>query len=196
MSADVIKQLVPFGIVGLAIVAIVILMVSNLDPQRIAHALGTQEDNVRRGSQVLIFIGALLIAGLAVFDKVTQLGKLEPAKEKPAEATPSGTSGAMYWVDTGTSADWGGRDSASTFGLIPKYSVATTRLCDENHAGSIAVCWDNRPSGYPSGVATDITGLTPQWCTYKDSSIRLSTSPDGKAPPGRVYLCARSIPHT
>ena len=109
---------------------------------------------------------------------------------EPTASTPT-SSTRPSWIDTGTSADWAGRDIASTTGSIPKYGVSDKALCEEN--GLIAVCWDNRQGGYPLGVPTDLAGQPSQWCTYKNPTVRISTPPDGKAPPGRVYLCARSV---
>jgi hypothetical protein len=177
------KDLVPFGIIGLAIAAVLTIV---LNP---------------RSSKSQMFAGAgiVVIAILAMFDKWSQPGKLEASTNRlPITEGPSGAVGGMYWVDTGTNADWGGRDRAFTSGTIPKYVVQETRLCDENRAGTIATCWENRPDGYPPGnIPTDINLAKPpsQWCTYKDSTINLATPPDGRAPRGRVYLCARLIPH-
>jgi hypothetical protein len=103
----------------------------------------------------------------------------------------------MYWADTGWTADWGGRDQASTSTEMPRYSVHDNVLCDAAHIGYIATCWTNRPNGYP-GVPvtdTDIVGTPPAWCTYKNGTIKINTPPDGAAPPGKVYICARAVPH-
>lgn len=183
-SADAmawIKDVVPLGIVGLAIVAVLLVALNPGGKTNLKLAAGT--------------IAAIVL--LAVFDKLTPQSTLQPAPPKvPDASSPAGAPGGIFWIDTTSSADWGGRDVASTTGLIPRYRVKDMRLCDENRNGSIAVCWDNRPNGFPAGVPTDISGAPAQWCTYKDSSVKLSTPPDGRAPPGRVYLCARSIPHT
>jgi hypothetical protein len=101
------------------------------------------------------------------------------------------------WSDTGTNADWAGRDYAFTSTAIPKYDVRGVTLCSANNIGYVAVCWDQRPEGYPTGIdVTDIPtgGKPPRWCTYKDNRVKLSTPPDGHAPPGRVYVCAQSVP--
>jgi hypothetical protein len=181
MDAEVIKQLVPFGIIGLGIVAVVVIAVNPGSTTN--KALG------------MLAMG--LIALLAIVDKLNPVPTLKAASgTAPVAETSSDSSGGMFWVDTGTSADWGGRDVAFTAGIIPKYSVKSTKLCDENHPDAIATCWDNRPNGFPFGTPTDVTGTPAQWCTYKDSSIRIFTPPDGHAIPGRVYLCGRSIPHT
>ncbi len=174
-----IKDVVPLGIVGLAIVAVLLLALNQGSKTNLKLAAGA--------------IAVIML--LAVFDKLTPRNTLQDAPIKPPDvSTTPGVPGGNFWVDTTTSADWGGRDVASTTGTIPKYRVKDMPLCDENHMGSIAVCWDNRPNGFPGGVPTDLSGAPAQWCTYKDSSVKLSTSPDGRAPPGHVYLCTRPIP--
>jgi hypothetical protein len=173
MTPDILKSLVPFGIIGLAIVSVALLA----------------QNPKGGGNRWLAVLAMVLIGALAVFDKVYSTPVLQPAPPVPR------ASGAMNWTDTGAIADWGGRDWASTSGQTPKYTVKGMALCDENHSGSIAVCWPNRPNGYPPGIdASDITGSPQQWCTYKDASIKLFTPPDGKAPAGRVYVCSLTIP--
>ena len=176
MTAEVIKQVVPFGIIGLAIVAIVFIVLRPISKNPGAN-LG------------LAIAAILIIGGLAIFDKTTpSFGKAAPA------AVPSNASASaeLLWVDTGITADWGGRDIASTTSSTPQYKVQDTKLCE--HDGAIATCWQNRPNGYPPNVPTDISGAPPQWCTYKDSdAVKLNTPPDGYAPRGHVYLCAHTI---
>jgi hypothetical protein len=93
----------------------------------------------------------LLIGALAVLDKVWApgTGKLqspaEAAKIEAAAAPPAGTTD-IYWVDTGTNADWGGRDYAYASTSVPKYSLKDTNLCDANKIGYLATCWDARPT--------------------------------------------------
>jgi hypothetical protein len=157
MSAEVIKSLVPFGIFGLAIVALVTIA------------------TVPSKAGYWAMLPMVLIAALTLADRL-----LFPS---------------IYWVDTGLSADWGGQDYASTESSTPKYQVKDTKLCDDNRIGYVATCWDSRPSGYPAVRLTDISpGAKPeQWCTYKDNAVRLSTSPNGSAPAGRVYICGHAI---
>jgi hypothetical protein len=101
------------------------------------------------------------------------------------------------WFQTNVPADWADHDYASTLGDTPKYYVHKgAPLCDEKHLGQIAVCWDNRRNGYPSGVDSNIPNIgeePPAWCIYKAKSINLSTHPDGPSP-GLVYVCARPVP--
>lgn len=173
LDAEAIKQLVPFGIVGLGIVAVVVIAVNPASP----------------ANRIVGLIAMGLIAGLAIFDKLSPPPTLQAA---PVRTVPP-TEG-MHWVDTGASADWVGNDIAYTSGYTPKYQVKDMQLCDTIYGNSIAVCWDNRPSGFPSGTPTDVTDTPSQWCTYKDLSIRIFTPPTGRFP-GRVYLCGHAIPH-
>jgi hypothetical protein len=99
------------------------------------------------------------------------------------------------WVTINILADWAGQDDASSEGGLPEYKLGGTSMCDSSHLGRVAVCWDNRPEGYPTGVPTDIPPNTkpPAWCTYKNTSINLSTASTGKSP-GRVYVCGLAVP--
>src|ERR1700712_4148114 len=106
------KDLVPFGIIGLAIAAVVIIVLNPKSSKIQAFAV----------------FGIVVIALLAAFDKWSQPGKLEPSPSPPT-ASP-GPPAAYFWVDTGTNADWGGRDSAFTSTSTPKYSAADFILCD------------------------------------------------------------------
>jgi hypothetical protein len=183
MSAEVIKQLVPFGIIGLAIVAILLIVLRPITKNLAANLW-------------LAIAAVVIIGGLAIFDKLTPIFQAAPQAPISGPGPGPKPSGSMLWVDTGIAADWGGSDIASTTGPTPKYKVKDVTLCEEErHVGSIATCWQNRPNGYPRVDATDIAGAPPRWCTYKDSNaVKLSTAPNGYAPPGRVYLCAHSIP--
>jgi hypothetical protein len=96
------------------------------------------------------------------------------------------------WVNTGQPGDWGGRDQASTSYSTPKRFVKGNVLCDRAHAGNVAVCWTNRPTGFPGVPAdhTDIVGNPAQWCTYKTSAIRIFTNQDGGAKEAsQVWVC-------
>jgi hypothetical protein len=105
-------------------------------------------------------------------------------------------SSEAVWVITNTLEDWDGGDYAYTVGNMPKYNVREISLCDDSHVGQIAICWDNRPNGYPDERAiTDFSPgeVLPAWCTYKNKSINILTRPDGSAPPGVIYLCGRPV---
>lgn len=96
------------------------------------------------------------------------------------------------WVETEVQADWDGRDIAYTKGIIPRLSVAFDGLCNQERSGAVAVCWQDRRGGYPPGVPSDFKGVSPAWCTYKNASIQLNTPPDGRAPPGIVFVCSKT----
>lgn len=124
-------------------------------------------------------------------------GLVDPKKSGgDSAAAPLSPSTQVNWVDTDTLADWVGRDYAYTENSRPKYQVKNNVLCDSTKIGYVATCWEARPDGYPNVDLTDIpTGTKPaQWCTYKDSRIKLSTPRDGQAPVGRIYICAASVP--
>jgi hypothetical protein len=152
----------------------------------------------RGAAPIWLSVAALaLILSIYIIEKITSPQSLT-SKEGTATdaAAKSPTESNIYWVDTGTFADWGGRDDAFTKGQIPKYAVAGNNLCDDSHIGFIATCWSDRPSGYPPNVSNkkDFTPPPnePAWCTYKNSDITIVTPPDGGAPKGRVYVCARA----
>lgn len=159
-GADVIKALVPYGPVGLAIVGIVLIA---LRPKGLAS-----------------WIIALAIFAIAAIFTINLY---------------SGTSADAYWFDTDGKADWGGGDTAYTAGLLPKYKSAKDRsLCDSAHIGNVATCWDNRPGGRAPNVDSDVDSSETVWCAYKQNSIRVSTPPNGSAPPARIFVCSRYIP--
>jgi hypothetical protein len=82
------------------------------------------------------------------------------------------------WVSIEARADWGGRDFWCSPGAQPEHNV-----CNVNRRGYVATCWDDRNEGWPFPNCTGYRS----WCTYKH--ITLTTPPDGKAPPGDVYVC-------
>jgi hypothetical protein len=167
--AAVIRELVPFGILGLAIIAVLFI------------ALIPRSNT----SRAIALLAMFIIAVLAIFDRLNPAPRLEKAPESSPQKPSVRVSGNTYWVSTGTKGDWGGRDIAFTAGSEPRYDLKGMVLCDENRDGSVAVCWDDRPTGYPLGRPTDVLGAPPNWCTYKDSNVRLSTPPDGRSP-GKV----------
>jgi hypothetical protein len=146
-----------------------------------------KDDPVRVRSRIpfysgMLSAGAVLVGGILIYIISAERARI--------------TNPNAVWVTAGVSGDWVGDDFAFTRSDIPKYSVGGVSLCDEYHLGRVAVCWDNRPDGYPSDATiTDvIPGSNPAgWCTYKYSNIRLFTPRDTKAAPGLIYVCARPI---
>jgi hypothetical protein len=177
MSPDIIRALVPYGLAGLALFTVAFV------------AVAPQSGNKRTITIVAMFI-LLLIYGI---DKwLTQI----PASSPIPSPINSASAGPPDWIDTGISADWGGRDVAFTNGEIPKYGVKGTPLCDEVHVSWVSICWNNRPTGYPDrSLPNDVIGNPGKWCTYKGPTIKISTPPDGGAVPNLVYLCAHRVPH-
>jgi hypothetical protein len=180
--AEVIRSLTPLGLSALAIFFIYLIYAGAGAHKRLFG---------------LISIACIVL--LAFFDKLFPAPQPRDAravaKSGVVTVPPSPAAGQVAWFDTSISADWGGRDWAFTKGSAPKYSVDGTVLCDDSRIGYLAVCWDARPGGYPSSsFPNDLKGApSPNWCTYKSSEIRLSTRPDGNAPPGRVFVCARAV---
>lgn len=123
----------------------------------------------------------------AIAASIAILSSLEVFSSPPASAAD-----LFRWIGDGYKADWGGRDKAYTSTVSPKYDVQTTALCNRENVGRIAVCWEDRPNGYPVGTPTDIPTdqLPGAWCTYKDETVNRWTAPDGGAPPGWVYVCS------
>jgi hypothetical protein len=117
-----------------------------------------------------------------------KLVSLAGAKQVPTGPCASPSDKNFGWVDTNIQADWGGHDRGSTSGNQPKLSISDTPMCDDNNIGLIAVCWDNRPTGYPVEVPTDVSGTPSRWCAYKDRSVNIATPRDGHSP-GQVFEC-------
>jgi hypothetical protein len=158
----------------------------------IAVMCGYQKTSVWFSAGALFLVGAIYS-----IEKLTAPQSLTKEQEAGAGAPTLPAQSNVYWVDTGTFADWGGRDDAYTKGQIPKYGVRDDDLCDDAHVGFIATCWSDRPNGYPPNVTVkkdfSVPPPEPAWCTYKNSDITMITPPDGKAQKGRVYLCARAV---
>jgi hypothetical protein len=172
MTADIISALVPFGVAGLAIVAVVTMVMGP-----------------RGTAKWLVALGMLVVAGIFGFERWSK----DQWQASPP-VIPASTSD-VYWADTSAKADWGGRDLAYTAGLLPKYrSAGGKELCNQNSVGNVVTCWDNRPGGQAPNVDSNVAPNEKHWCAYKDSSIRISMRPDGYAPAGQVYVCARNVP--
>ena len=96
----------------------------------------------------------------------------------------------VFWTNVAVRADWGGEDEDCEAARAPNKD-----FCDEDRVGRIAVCWDNRPWGWPPGPAGDRCRNKETWCTYKNGRIHVGVAATGQAPPGRVYVCARGLVH-
>jgi hypothetical protein len=181
--SQVVHELVPFGIAGLAIAGIVALTF-----------------NPGSGRRWLLMGAMLVIAGIFGFDKYLQpkAEAVQPTTELPHSSGVGNapiTTADVYWFPSGSKGDWGGHDLAHTDGEFPKYQSAKGNvLCDENHIGNIATCWDNRPDGRVPGLDSNVPNSSSRWCTYKDNTIRSPTPPNGYATPAAVYVCAPRIP--
>jgi hypothetical protein len=160
MSPELIRQAVPFGLAGLAVIAIAIVAI-----------------NARsNGNRALALVAMSLIAAMVIFDK---LYKPPP----PAPPLPN-----TAWFDTGQDGDWSGNDIASSDGLLPKSQIASVVLCgDQAHEGFVALCFrGNSHLGFPPSVPSDVRGTPANWCTYRVAGT--GPKPGGK--PGRIFRCA------
>jgi hypothetical protein len=92
-----------------------------------------------------------------------------------------------HWIDTKALADWGGNDEGWTDGREP-----AAMYCDRSREGTLAVCWSNRPEGYPSSPPPMFHGTQGNgaWCTFKLKEKLVFGAADG-ASRGRVYVCGR-----
>jgi hypothetical protein len=151
----------------------------------------------KSNSMVIFLVAMACIVVLVIINQIypphRQLQEVTDGKTPPAPPPSSGNPAS--WFDTGLQADWGGRDSFYGAGDRPIYQSDGKTLCDDNHLGRIATCWSSRPADASSmapDVPTNILQRRNDWCAYK--SLTLATPPDGHAPPGRVYVCALSIP--
>jgi hypothetical protein len=91
------------------------------------------------------------------------------------------------WIDTTALADWGGKDEGWTDGRTPE-----KEKCDETRTGVLAVCWSNRPFGYPVAPKPMFEGAKRDgaWCAYKLKEELVFGEADGHDK-GRVFVCAR-----
>jgi hypothetical protein len=155
---------------------------------------------IRKGSPALVGIIAIFsVVGILVFDQLfpppPPLQRV-PADGKPPALPPSVPGNSARWFDTGLQADWGGKDTFYGAGQFPLYEADGKKFCDDSLLGRVVTCWSSRPADANSmapGVPTNIREKRNDWCAYKDSNVTLAHSPDGHAPPGRVYVCAHSI---
>jgi hypothetical protein len=96
----------------------------------------------------------------------------------------------VFWTNFAFQGDWGGQDEDCGAGSVPDKAK-----CDDDRVGRIAVCWDRRAEGWPPGAAGDNCRGSATWCTYKNGNVHFGVVPNGQAPPGRVYICARGLVH-
>jgi hypothetical protein len=178
ISANILQKLVPFGLAGLAILAVVAIL-----------------QRPRSAPTWLLLVGIIAIAAIYAFDRLTQSAALQVASSAALPQVATGESlNDAFWFDTLSQADWGGRDIAYTVGLLPQYKSTTGQiLCDGSRLGNVVTCWDDRPDGRAAGVDSTVPLDAKVWCAYKDSSIKVSTPPDGHAPPGHIFVCARHV---
>lgn len=86
---------------------------------------------------------------------------------------------STQWASKGVG-DCSGRDVGCSAGPMP-----ANNRCHAGTVGQTAVCWDNRPQGYPSSFEAQCRPSA-VWCTYK--SINANQCVGGGAP-GRMYEC-------
>jgi hypothetical protein len=155
---------------------------------------------ISKGSPVLVGVLAIIsVVAILIFNQLYPTRPLQdiPGDGKPPAPAPFAPENSARWFDTGLQADWGGKDSFYSAGQFPVYEADERKLCDDNLLGQIATCWSSRPADATSmapGVPTNIGEKRNDWCAYKDNNVTLARPPDGRAPPGRVYACAHSIP--
>jgi hypothetical protein len=187
--------------VGVFIATAIVTLLALVGRIKLGGGDGSRHDSYLKALFAALILEVVGFSVTAYASALMNQGPLgDPSKNVGGTAAnaPPVSASQVNWVDAGVLADWGGRDYAYTSTSTPKYSVKETVLCDEGKIGFVATCWNARPNGYPPNInLTDVPAGTqpPQWCTYKDITIGLSLPPDGYASPGRVYICAQSVPH-
>jgi hypothetical protein len=103
----------------------------------------------------------------------------------------------LWLTEGGVVAEWSGSDIASSSGAEPKYVVSTHETCNAALMGAVAVCWENKPSGYPNVQITDFFSVDhpAAWCTYKSPNVDRSTIQPSRpgATSGVVYYCGKIV---
>jgi hypothetical protein len=89
------------------------------------------------------------------------------------------------WVDTKALAGSAGNDEGWTDTREP-----LEKYCDRSREGNVAICWSNRPEGYPAGAVFEGTFGARAWCAYKTEDRATLGQSDG-SPSGKVYICVR-----
>lgn len=93
---------------------------------------------------------------------------------------PSSQSSSLHgWRQVGVG-DCAGRDTYCSAGAAPNAAVCA------QHVGTIAVCWGNRPSGFPVGPNFATCQGQAAWCTYKSAT---PTTCSGGGAPGTMWIC-------
>jgi hypothetical protein len=181
----VIKAFAPYGISGLILISIIII---------VALPSGSTKRVITIFSTIMIVYGVEKIWP-TLKEAPSEIPGPNLSSQGPAEgAAQTPSSPHIFWGDTRLSADWGGEDAAFSNGPYPKYRVKDSVLCDGAHFGSVAICWVDRPNGFPDrSLPNDVEGTPSEWCTYKKQSIRLWTPANGTAVPSRVYECVRTV---
>ena len=137
-----------------------------------------QVPGLGRWRPLIAVVGILSLVAIFIVDKYSVL------------VPPPPQNSSIHWLALADPVDWGGHDRACSRGATPKTSIPELALCDRDNVGRIAVCWEDRPSGFPQGVPGDCPGSR-AWCTYKDTSITAFTPRTGQAL-GRGYICSAS----
>jgi hypothetical protein len=162
LDSGVLEQLKFFGVPGLAIVAVVSVVC-------LIGSIFIATKNVPKIGTTITFV----LFGSAAIVSILAISIL---LNVPTYA----------WIDVATRGDWGGGDEFCSKGRLPLRAI-----CDVSRAGQVAVCWSNRPTGYPPGVDAECRGER-AWCTYKTMETLSVTSTAQGSSSGRVFVCART----
>jgi hypothetical protein len=165
MGAEVIKSLVPFGIAGLAIVAVVTVVIAVRNPQS-------------TGSWLLA-LAMVIIAGIFIVERLWP----------PPDAYWFDAGFRADWGGRDLAYTSGLRPKYTSFrkqDLCDGDRLGNVVTCWDNRPAL-----NSRDPGVQDNDVQDSDTI---WCAYKDRSIKVSTKPDGLATPGRVYVCAQNVP--
>jgi hypothetical protein len=164
---EVITALVPFGLAGLAIAAIVILILFRKD--------------IRSWP---IFAAMVLIALIFALDRY--YFRLSP------ETAWFDTFGTADWGGNDlayTDGEFPVYKSTNGRSLCDTLHEGNLVTCwDDRKADDKSLDQNVKDSNVPFGST--------KWCAYKDRSIKVTDKQTGQAPKGRVYVCGRYIRQT
>jgi hypothetical protein len=160
---EAITALVPFGVAGLAIAAIVVLI---LFPKN-------------KGGWAISF-AMILIAAIFALDRYIGTSP---------EAAWFDTTGSADWggQDLAYTAGW-----LPLYKSAKGETMCDTNLegnvvtCWDNRIA-------DGTSLDPKVTDTNVPMGSKKWCAYKDASIRVTTAQNGLAPKGKVYVCGRYV---